>query len=549
MGFQSKSGAVGSSQSGPVPAADNVVSIDDAKNKAAGKSEKQDKGEAKPKPPTIEHRFASYMLASNRFTLGRHAPGETPDTTLYCWKHDAQGARWDRQDDKVVRGTTTAWLRKISPSDVSGHKVASCIQILRDVLIDESRCLPSAPEDVDVVPLRNAYLLIEKRGEHKGRIRAVKPSPSYGQIHVIQAELDWERVDEDGVYVPREPLEGSYWSLYLASTFADPGVYSLAQEAFSMALLSACYEKAVWMYGTGENGKSIMLHILRSLAGRSGYTAFSPARLVRNEFGTNQLIAKKIAICAEAPKMLTSEMQEVLKGQISRDPTPAEYKGKDAFTFIPTATLFFAINHHSILPDHEHGWHRKNVALPFLNRVSKEAKISGLDRLITDTPAEMIQVIDWMLIGGVRLTERGRFLSDDELPLAVRDLAQAQRLVSDPVAAWINDATPCVDHAVLTGKQEIYDNFIQHAKDAGRQPVAANSFWLRVAEHFRDQNLDTVGVHKQINGMKKRRFVPLLIEEIKPAYEYQDMNMTTGHKKTCANSACKGECVAAKEKK
>jgi hypothetical protein len=155
------------------------------------------------------------------------------------------------------------------------------------------------------------------------------------------------------------------------------------------------------------------------------------------------------------------------------------------------------------------------VTLPFLNRVSKENKIIGLDRLITDNPAEMIQVIDWLLIGGVRLTQRGRFMSDEEMPLAVRDLAFSQRLVSDPVAAWIFDATPQVDQGAWTSKQAIYDSFCRHAEDAGRKPVAANAFWLRIAEHFRGQNLDTTGEQMQVDG-KRVRHVQLLIPEIKP---------------------------------
>jgi P4 family phage/plasmid primase-like protien len=516
MGFQSKSGAVGSSQSGPVPAADNVVSIDDAKSKAAGKGGQKDKGEAKPKPPTIEHHFASYMLAASRFVLGRQAQGETPDTTLYSWKHDRLGARWERQDDKVVRGTTTAWLRKMSPSDVSGHKVGSCIQILRDVLIDEGRTLAAAPKEFDVVPLRNAYLLIEKQGEHKGRILAVKPCPSYGQTSTIQADLDWERVDDEGIYIPQEPKEGGYWHRYLSTTFPHSGVYAMAQEALSMALLSTCYEKAVWLYGGGENGKSCLLHILRSLA-PNATAAINISRLARNEFGNNQLISKRIAVCSEMPKILTAEVQEILKGLVSRDPTQGEYKGRDAFTFIPEATFFFATNHHPIMPDHEHGWWRKVLTLPFPHRVKKEDKIIGLDRLITDDPGEMIQVIDWLLIGGARLTQRGRFLADEEMPEPMRDLALAQRMVSDPVAAWIYEHDPKVDEGVWTNKQAIYDHFKAYTEDQGRKPVAQNAFWLRIGEHFRDAELNTQGQQVQIPGTTARpRHIQLLVPDIKP---------------------------------
>ena len=282
-----------------------------------------------------------------------------------------------------------------------------------------------------------------------------------------------------------------------------------------MALLSTCYEKAVWMYGGGENGKSCMLHILRSLS-PNATAAINISRLARNEFGNNQLIGKRIAVCSEMPKVLSAEVQEVLKGLVSRDPTQCEYKGKDAFTFLPEATFFFATNHHPVMPDHEHGWWRKVVTLPFLHRVKKEDKIIGLDRLITDDPVEMIQVVDWMLVGAVELTKRGRFMSDEEMPAPVRDLALAQRLVSDPVAAWIHEHNPKVDGEVWTNKQAIYDHFVGFTEAQGRKPVAQNSFWLRIGEHFRDDELNTQGQQMPARDGGRPRHVQLIVPDITP---------------------------------
>lgn len=513
MAFKSKHFAACGAPVDPELIAGNVVSIDSAKKQQGENKEK--KGKAKePKPPTVEDRFSGYAHFKSFYVLGRQAMGEEPDMTLYSWMQDEQGSRWQRQVDKLVRGKTCAWLRQYSPGDVTGARVGSCIQVLRDVLIEKQCTLPLAPLDVDVVPLRNAYLLIEKSGPDKGRIRAVKPCKSYGQIHAIQADLDWSRVAADGTYTPSQPTQGGYWHGYLASTFPDAKVYALAQEALSMALLSTCYEKAVWMYGGGENGKSCMLHILRSLS-PSATAAISISRLARNEFGNNQLISKRIAICSEMPKVLTAEIQEILKGLVSRDPTQAEFKGQDAFTFIPEATFFFATNHHPIMPDHEHGWWRKVVTLPFLHRIKKEQKIQGLHKLITDNPAEMIQVIDWMLIGAVSLTRRGHFMPDDELPEQVRDLTLAQRLVSDPVAAWIHECDPQYDEGAWSSKEAIYKHFSDFTESEGRRPVAANAFWLRVAEHFREDQLNTSGEQIQVDG-KRRRHVQLLVPDIKP---------------------------------
>lgn len=468
--------------------------------------------EKKKKEPTPELRFVRAMLKDGcPFRLGRRdGKYGTPDTTFYQWVEDEEGARWQAMNESDLEGIATSWLMNNCASSVSKAKAPSCIGVLRSSLINSRLELPQREQAIDVVPLRNAYLLIDKRGV----IRAVKPDRRFGQTHCIQADLDWSRVGGDGIYNTLEPEAGSYWHTYLSSTFTDPGVYEVAQEAFSMALLSQGYEKAVWMYGEGENGKSVMLHILRSLA-PNATAAILLNRLVKNEFGTNQLIGKKLALVSEMPKVLSADIQGLLKALVSRDAVPGEFKGRDQFTFIPEAAWFMASNHHPVMPEHEHGWWRKVITLPFLNRVDTASKIIGLEKLITGDPTEMIQVIDWLLIGGARLTRRGRFLSDSEMPEAIQHITHAQRVESDTVAAWAEDAEPRYSANVWTSKQAIYDHYRDHVQACGRQASAANSFWKRIAERFRNEKLDTAGEQMTING-KRERYIQLVVADVKP---------------------------------
>lgn len=488
-----------------------VPTSDVDKNAAAAAS-----GEDKPKKrkPSTEFRFVSSILTDScPYLLGRQdGLYSDPDTTVYKWVEDREGKRWQVIDEKRLRGIASSWLRTNVREQLSSASIGSCIKVLRDLMVDERRSLPARDPGVDVVPLRNAYLLIDK----KGVIRAAKPHRKYGQTYNIQADLDWSRVGVGGIYTPQAPTAGGLWHTYLSSTFQDPGVYDVAQEAFSMALLSQCYEKGVLMHGDGENGKSVMLHILRSLA-PTATAAIFPSRLVKNEFGTNSLIGKKIAVVAEMPRVLTAELQGILKALISRDALPGEYKGKDQFTFIPEAAWFMATNHFMQMPEHEHGWHRKIVLIPFLNRVSKESKILNLEKKITGDPSEMIQVIDWLLIGGARLTKAGRFRSDDEMPEAISNLTHVQRVDSDTVAAWIEDAEPQCSNLVWTSKTQIYAHYREHVIEGGRNPVASNAFWKRIAAHFRNEQVDTEGKQMTIAGMAKRdRYVQIAVPDVKP---------------------------------
>lgn len=485
----------------------NVRQLRPAQQKSAPAGQRREKG------PTPDFLFTEAMLAGDvDYRLGPVMDEYSePDLNIYQWMDLPSGSRWQVLKEKHIRGQVQNWLRVNLPTNLSHGCTSSCLSTWRDLMVYQRRTVPEFKENYDVVPLRNAYLLIDGQGV----IRAVKPDPSFGQTYNIQADLDWSRVNKEGVYTPLEPQEGTLWYRYINATFPDKAVHDVAQEAFSMALLSRSYEKAVLMYGTGGNGKSVMLHILRNLT-PAAFAAVNLKRLAKNEFGITPLVGKKVALVSETPRVLTSDIQDILKALISRDPMPVEPKGVDAYNFIPTASWFLSLNHHMTLPEHEHGWWRKNVTIPFIHRVDKDERIIGLNELITDSPAEMIQVIDWFLIGGARLTVRGRFLEDDELPTAITSLTHTQRVSSDPVAAWIEDAEPTFNKLVLTSKMDIYNHFREHVIANGKQPISSIAFWLRMAEYFRKDNLETKGVQRTIGGRERDRYVHLMVPGIEP---------------------------------
>lgn len=463
---------------------------------------------------SVELRYAQTVLADDDRRIGGPNVDGTMDPTPYRWVEDAEGAYWRTQSFEVLRGQTTAWLSEYAPEAVRGDKPASCLKILADLMVHQKRFVDRVAEryDSNIVPLRNAYLNLED----DGTIRAHRPNKDLGVDYVVAADLDWTRVDpQTGVYQPRAPQPSGYWGGYIATTFVDQGTHDVAQEALSTVLLTRCYEKGIWLYGEGENGKSVMLHVLKALSARSASVRLS--RLTKDQFGMGQLQGARLAVVPEMPSRLEQETQNVLKGLISRDPMPLERKGKDEFTFVPRAVWLFATNHHPHMSDHEHGFWRKILTIPFTNRVAQDQKIFDLHKKITSSPAELMQVVDWLLLGAVRLVERGRFLSNDELPEVMKALAHTQRATTDTVAGWLEEVRVTADEDVLTDKQMIYDDYVEHTLKVGKKPGSAETFWTRMAEHFRSQGLDTKGVQRPGKNGKRVRQVHLRVEGVPPA--------------------------------
>lgn len=440
--------------------------------------------------------------------LGGRSSGGDIDTSIYKWVVDKFGSRWQVQSKPELRADAQRWMRMNAPDKVSGFNPNSCIDTLTDLLVDQERFL-SRDDSLSIVPLRNAYLIIE----NNGTLRAVQPDKSYGIDYVIQSDLDWGQVNsETGEYIPRAAIQGSYWDRYLKSTFIDDDTHEYTKEALSCILLSRCYEKGVWLYGDGENGKSVMLHILSSLAPRHTQ-AVKLSRLVKNEFGTASLNSKRLATVSEMPSRLTKEMQDTLKALFSWDPMPCEKKGKDEFSFVPKAFWLFATNHLPEVSNHEHGFWRKVEIIPFTNRVDPKAKIADLHKLITNNPEEMGQVIDWLLHGAQQLTRNG-WRAEDQKPVAVRELMQMQRRDSDTVVGWLDIVDVRFDFAALTNKQTIYEKYSSYTTSRNKHPLSDGKFWIRMKEQFRADGLDHVGVQKTVNEQRPR-CVNLVVEGVK----------------------------------
>jgi P4 family phage/plasmid primase-like protien len=464
-----------------------------------------------------ELRFANAQLTDPYLALGGINVDDSIDTTIYRWTDDKNGARWQAQNNALMRSSASAWFRDNLPCKTSRNCSNSALETLTDLMISDRKYLGRPNTDTNLIPLRNAYLIIGDDGS----ISAHKPDPGFGVDYVVAADLDWSRVDPvTGFYQPSAPAPGGYWHKYLTSTFSDQATEELAREAFSTVLLSHCYEKMILMYGEGENGKSVMIHILKKVMPK--HAAIRVPRLASNEFGLTQLIDKRLALVGEMPARMDQDTQEVLKGLISQDPQPCEYKGKDQFTFVPRAVWVGATNHHIAVSDHEHGFWRKLLTIPFTNRVRKEEKIQDIHKLITGDANELAQVIDWLLLGAQSLIQRGSFLDKEDMPESVKALAKVQRIHTDTVAAWLEDVTVQVERNVLTEKHLIYADYVEQTNRGGKKPVSEQGFWARMKEHFREDGLDTAGEQKPSKGNKTKRVrhVALRVEGIEPGYSF-----------------------------
>lgn len=426
---------------------------------------------------SVEIQFAEAM-ADRMDCVPVSALESEGSSAVYTWKNDAEGARWQINSPKELIIRAMVWLKENASDQGKPTKAQSCAEWYTGELASRTRFLPQPDKQRSLVALRNAVLEIHR----DGTVQIHDPDPQLGVTACVQVDLPAGCDRASGYRIP-ELNPDSLFGRYIHSTLPDPEVRALAQEALSTVLISRCFEKAIWLYGKGENGKSVMLKLLASLL-PSATQALDLERLTKDQFGKASLIGKRLVTVAELPPYISPECQGALKALISRDPTMVERKRRDAEMFVPEAVFVMASNHHPSVREHEHGFWRKIITLPFTQRVDKTKKVDNLDWLITSNPTELMEFVNWLLAGAVRLQIRNRFLYDDELPAAVRRLRAEQMLDSDNVANFISEHALERDAANWNSRAELYELYCSFCKQGNYKALAERPFLTRLRERL-----------------------------------------------------------------
>ena len=303
-----------------------------------------------------------------------------------------------------------------------------------------------------------------------------------------------------------DPIQGNcpIFTAYLNDTFAgDEQIEQtiLLQEILG-GLVTGCFyklQKAVLLYGSGENGKSVLLELLDCFFPRHLKSAISPADF-GGEYNRAQLAGKVVNIVGEL-EQTKSLPSASFKDIIGCDtPLTARLPYKEPFSFKPIAGHVFSSNHFPQTKDHTHGFYRRWVILDFHNRVDSKKKIPNLGALIAEK--ESPQVLTWALVGAKRLIQNGFRLSQTKKHKEMVELWKVQK---DSVYCFIYDDEE-VEHdensKVL--RTVFYETYNVFCRECGLKAVGRNNFYERCQNRLRDVKIRGTRYFAGVRLLKKR---------------------------------------------
>lgn len=270
------------------------------------------------------------------------------------------------------------------------------------------------------------------------------------------------------------------WEKFLNEIFdGDKDLIRYIQKALGYSLSGSTAEQcAFFLYGTGKNGKSTFLDVVRDVFGDYAANIQPETIMVRSNSSTaiNSDIAR-----LKGARLVTSvepnegvRINEGLLKQLTGDDTVTARKlYSEEFEFKPEFKLWMATNHKPIIRGTDTGIWRRIHMIPFTVAIPDDK----VDRnLAHKLKAEMTAIFKWIVDGCALWQKEGL-----KMPRAVLESVREYRREMDVVSAFILD---CCESTGSVAAKQLYAVYAQWAEENNEYCMSNTKFGLEMAKRY-----------------------------------------------------------------
>ena len=372
------------------------------------------------------------------------------------------GTHWIR-DELLTRYNLSKSVCKSIATRLDNAKVAAkiCSSATNNALINLSRSAPGintpvAAWDSDPMLLNTTGGVIDL---HTGMV-VRREGPLFTQV--------------TGVAPTNMPTPT--WDRFLSEIFSgDEAMIEFIQRMGGYALTGSIKEqKLFFLHGTGSNGKSILLDVLRNLCGTYSHNLPSEALMTsRNESHPTIFAAlhgKRLAISSEIEE--SAHWAESRIKSLTGDETfTARFMRQDFFTYNISHKHIIAGNYKPRLKGDDFGMVRRLVLVPFNQRFEGNRRDNSLaDKLKAEYPG----ILQWFVHGACKWSSSGLAIPD-----AVTAASKEYMAEQNDLELWLNEC--CKQGPGIIGKcNELYQSFMQWKENNGEHAPSIKSFSQRL---------------------------------------------------------------------
>jgi putative DNA primase/helicase len=232
-------------------------------------------------------------------------------------------------------------------------------------------------------------------------------------------------------------------------------------------------EKALILYGTGANGKSVFFEIVSAMLGRENVSNYSLQNLTEEKgFYRAKITDKLVNYASEINGKLDTSF---FKAMVSGEPVEACLKYGQPFTMTEYAKFIFNCNELPKEVEHTDGYFRRFLIIPFDVTIPPEQQDKQLHHKIID--AELSGVFNWVLDGLKRVLAQKGFTHCE----AAKKAVEQYKTQSDSVKMFIeenNFVKSPSDYEII---KELYQRYRSFCIEDGFMPVNKSNFIKRLS--------------------------------------------------------------------
>ncbi len=283
------------------------------------------------------------------------------------------------------------------------------------------------------------------------------------------------------------------WNSFLTDTFGDD---DKGRETIRFLHLLLGYsitgdvgaQVLPFLYGSGANGKSVLLDVLTRLLGDYANAAppgflMEKGKFTEHSTELTELHGRRIVVCSELkPNDKFNEAR--VKLLTGGDTITARRMRQNFFTFTPTHKLWLLGNHRPEVGTGGHAFWRRMRIIPFERRVPDERKIDNLAaELVRD---EGPGILHWLIEGAMRYLATRDPLTG---PATVRVATAAYETTEDHVGRFLHEC--CTKGAdgrpnpeLRVEQKLLYETYARWCTDEGIRPSTSRAFASRIRQEL-----------------------------------------------------------------
>lgn len=423
-------------------------------------------------PDTLSDRGNAKLFVKLYCNDYRHVPG------LGWFRWDS--TRWQVDEDDTVMWAAGDLAEALASSDPRGVFTAAALQQHRrralstsgmNAMLTQARSAPgmvlnASMLDADPYALCTPAGIVDLRS---GVIRTPDPNKDFHSRSTTAAP---------------QPMTTPRWDRFLTDTFGE-GPEGAEMIDFLHLLLGYSITGDVggqvmpFLFGSGKNGKSVLLDVLMKLLGDYADAA-PPGFLMARPYEGHptdlaELHGRRVIVCSEVKPGDRFDEARV-KLLTGGDRIKARRMRQDFFSFEPTHKLWLLGNHRPGVGTGGFAFWRRMSLIPFERVVPDDHKIDNLaDVLVTE---EGPGILNWLILGAHRYLSGEKDLSGPE---RVRIATTAYAETEDHTGRFLGESCR-LDPDSRAEQTQLYTAYKVWCQNEGAPAVSSRAFAARVRE-------------------------------------------------------------------